>query len=117
MFFLILVAFIVQVTIMTILVSSILNLDVKILLLTDKFEDINERLCIQTQNAISEVDKIKQGLLLIQINQQKKQLKFIAAQCLNILEWLLLFGIKRKSKGLLLGYKILKVGLKELSSK
>lgn len=116
MFFLVLIIFIAQLILLTIVVSALLNLDVKILLLSDKFEQQNKLLLTKLasfENACSDTKNI------IKKNKDKfykAQRLFLIGRGLGILEWFLLLFLKPLGKKFLLGYKLAKTAFKELST-
>ena len=116
MFFLVLIIFIAQLILLAIVVSALLNLDIKILLLTDKLELQNkwlisklasvEKVCFSTKKIIKKKkDKF-----------YKAQRLFLIGRGLGILEWFLLLFLKPLGKKFLLGYKLAKTAFKELST-
>ncbi len=116
MFFLVAIIFIFQIILLAVIISFLLNVDISILLLIDKFEMNN----VWMRTKMSTVENIFTDLKFILIKKfnkiDKKQKKILISQIINILEWLLLLFVKPKGKKFLLGYKFSKLLYKELST-
>ncbi len=116
MFFLILILFIVQLLLLAVVVSVLLNFDVKILMLTEKLALQNKFIgkeLASIENTCSHTKK------LIQKNKYKlykAQRLFIISRGIGILEWALLLFLKPLGKNFLLGYKLAKTAFKKLST-
>ncbi len=117
MFFLVALIFIVQLILLCVIVSFLLNIDINILILTDKIEDYNNWL--QTRN--SKIENIFSDIKFI-LDKKHKQLKkykqkLFIKRIISFIEWGLLITLKPKGKKFILGYKVAKILLKELSIK
>ncbi len=116
MFFLIAIIFILQILVTFIIVSYLINIDMKILYFNSAVNDTNEWL----ETRSNKVEKIFSDLKLIidkYCNKIKRhQQMLILKQILGILEWVFFIFLKKKGKKLLLGYKLIKALSGELST-
>ncbi len=117
MFFLVALIFIIQLILLCIIVSFLLNIDINILILTDKFEAYNNWL--KTRSNI--IENIFADIKFI-INRKYEKLKkyrhkLFIKKILSLIEWLLLIILKPKGKKFIIGYKLSRVLIKELSIK
>lgn len=115
MFFIVAIVFIFQIILLAVLVSVLLNIDINILILTDKVEDYNNWF-------VSRIDKIENIFSDIKLiikkktdNLRKTKKKLLINRIISTFEWFLLILLKPKIKKFFLGYKLSKVLLKELS--
>ena len=117
MFFLIALIFIIQLILLSIIVSFLLNIDINILILTDKIENYNNWL--ETRN--SKIENIFSDIKFILDNKHKQLKKYryriFIKKIISLIEWVLLITLKPKGKKFILGYKLARVLLKELSIK
>lgn len=116
MFFLIAIIFILQILVTFIIVSYLINIDMKILYFNSAVNDTNEWL----ETRSNKVEKIFSDIKLIidkYCNKIKRhQQMLILKQILGILEWVFFIFLKKKVKKLLLGYKLIKALSGELST-
>ena len=116
MFFLIAIIFILQILVTFIIVSCLINIDMKILWFNSAVNDTNEWL----ETRSNKVEKIFSDIKLIidkYCNKIKRhQQMLILKQILGILEWVFFIFLKKKGKKLLLGYKLIKALSGELST-
>mgnify|MGYP004696897759 FL=1 len=116
MFFLIAIIFILQILVTFIIVSYLINIDMKILWFNSAVNDTNE--WVETRS--NKVEKIFSDIKLIidkYCNKIKRhQQMLILKQILGILEWVFFIFLKKKGKKLLLGYKLIKALSGELST-
>ena len=116
MFFLIAIIFILQILVIFIIVSYLINIDMKILYFNSAVNDTNEWL----ETRSNKVEKIFSDIKLIidkYCNKIKRhQQMLILKQILGILEWVFFIFLKKKGKKLLLGYKLIKALSGELST-
>lgn len=115
MFFLIAIIFLIQLILLFVLVSFLLDVNVKILLLTDVFEGYNKWLESRKKSIISIFVDIKFLIQQFEKRVKKHQKKVFFAQVTSFFEWVILFLVKKRGKQFLLGYKLAKALLKELS--
>ena len=116
MFFLIAIIFILQILVTFIIVSYLINIDMKILYFNSAVNDTNEWL----ETRSNKVEKIFSDIKLI-IDKYCNKIKhhqqmLILKQILGILEWVFFIFLKKKGKKLLLGYKLIKALSGELST-
>lgn len=116
MFFLIAIIFILQILVTFIIVSYLIDIDMKILYFNSAVNDTNEWL----ETRSNKVEKIFSDIKLIidkYCNKIKRhQQMLILKQILGILEWVFFIFLKKKGKKLLLGYKLIKALSGELST-
>ena len=116
MFFLIVIIFILQTLVTFIIVSYLINIDMKILSLYSAINNTNEWL----ETRSNKIEKIFRDIKLIIkkfCNKIKRhQQILILKQIFGILEWIFFIFLKKKGKKLLLGYKLIKALSGELST-
>lgn len=117
MFFLVAIIFIIQLFLLSVIVSFLLNIDINILILTDKIEDYNNWLKTRNQQIENIFSDIKFILKYKQKQLKKYRQKLLIKRIIAIIEWLLFITLKPKGKKFILGYKISRILLKELSIK
>ena len=115
MFFFVLIIFLIQLILLFLTVSYLLNFNVKILLLTDAFDEYNKWLETRKKAIIGIFVDVKFLIRQFKKRVKKRQKKMFLSQMISLLEWTILFLVKKRGKQFLLGYKLAKALLKELS--
>lgn len=115
MFFLVTLVLIIQIFILAIFISTLLNLDIKLLMAVQEFKAIN--LWLKGQQ--TDINKIFSDLTLI-IKKCYKRFEYLHRlnaifSVIGLIEWLLFPVLKPCGKKCMLGYKLTKVIVKELS--
>ena len=115
MFFLIALIFLVELIVLYIIVSFLLQKDMEILILTDKIQSANKNL----KRQLNSIENIFADINLIlrkkKERYEKKQKKRLFSRIINTIEWFIFLIIKKQNKKFIFGYKIAKYLSKELS--
>ncbi len=116
MFFLVIIIFLIQLIVISIIISYLINLDMKILCLEAVLYSSNEWI----QSRSTKIETLFSDIKSI-INRYCKKLKrhqqmLIFKQIIGLLEWIFFIFLKKKGKKLLLGYKLIKALSGELST-
>lgn len=116
MFFLAVIIFIIQLLVLGIIVSYLINLDMKILFLIELVQDMNSWVSSRSKNVEIIFDDIKGIIKNYRDKLLKRHRSMVLKQVIAILEWLLFIFLKKRGKRILLGYKLAKTIAKELST-
>lgn len=116
MFFLVIIIFLIQLIVISIIISYLINLDMKILCLEAVLHSSNEWI----QSRSTKIETLFSDIKSI-INRYCKKLKrhqqmLIFKQIIGLLEWIFFIFLKKKGEKLLLGYKLIKALSGELST-
>lgn len=104
-----------QLIVLGIVVSYLIGLDMRILLLSEKVKLRNIWLESRTGDIQEIFSDIKFIVKKYRDKFKKRQRLLILSQIAGLIEWLILLFIKPKGKKFLLGYKLMKALVKELS--
>lgn len=115
MFFLVTLLLIIQLLISAIIISALLNLDIKLLMAVQEFKSTN----IWLRRQQKDVNKIFSDLTMI-IKKRYKRTEYLHRlntifSVIGLIEWLLFPILKPCGKKCMLGYKLTKSVVKELS--
>ena len=115
MFFLIVIISIIQIILLVMAVLYLVSLDIKILFLIDCTKSYNNWLESRKPKIIGLFSDINFLIKQFYKKIRKQKKKILLGQAFNIFEWGLLFLIKKSGKKFILGYKLAKAVVKELS--
>ena len=115
MFFLVTLVLITQILVLAIIISTLLNLDIKLLMAVQEFKAIN----IWLKKQQTDINKIFSDLTMI-IKKRYKRFEYLHRlntifSVVGLVEWLLFPALKPCGKKCMLGYKLTKAVVKELS--
>lgn len=116
MFFLIILAFIAQIVILINFVVFAIIFDIKINMFRKKILELNPQISVELKKIEDFSARIKEFCSNLEIKIRNKRNILFLKKMLNILEWCLLLKVKPENRKFVLGYKLSKALVVELSS-
>lgn len=116
MFFLVTIIFLIQLIVMGIIISYLINLNMKILHTKALIQSFNTWILSRSTKIETIFSDILSIISLYEKKLKSKQQMLILKQTIGLLEWIFIIILKNKGKKLLLSYKLIKALSGELST-